>query len=64
MSADMMGAYAATNTDESGYNGNWTEAQVYIALGNVLHTLARLGIDATPIEGAGKALIGEKLKRS
>ena len=43
--------FAELNTDENGYNANWTRAQLYIALGNLLHTLARLKIDATPIEG-------------
>ncbi|WP_117233831.1 nitroreductase family protein [Vibrio maerlii] len=64
--ADMydmfMGAYAfaEANTDENGFNGTWTKAQVYIALGNILHTLARLGIDSTPMEGVDAKLIGEK----
>ena len=66
--ADMydtfMGAYAFAdaNTDEVGFNGNWTKAQVYIALGNLLHTLARLGIDSTPMEGVDPQLIGEAFK--
>jgi nitroreductase/dihydropteridine reductase len=66
--ADMydmfMGAYAfaEANTDENGYNGGWTKAQVYIALGNLLHTLARLGIDSTPMEGVDPTLIGEEFK--
>ncbi|MDG3084889.1 NAD(P)H-dependent oxidoreductase [Vibrio hannami] len=63
--ADMydqfMGAYAFAemNTDESGYNGGWTKAQVYIALGNILHVLARLGIDSTPMEGVDAAMLTE-----
>ncbi|GAA5219079.1 nitroreductase family protein [Corallincola platygyrae] len=62
---NMMGAYAfaEANTDESGYNGGWTKAQLYIALGNVLHTLARLGIDSTPMEGVDPDLIGEEFKQ-
>ncbi|CAI2324952.1 NAD(P)H-flavin reductase [Vibrio parahaemolyticus] len=66
--ADMyntfMGAYAfaEANTDENGFNGHWTKAQVYIALGNLLHTLARLGIDSTPMEGVDPELIGEEFK--
>lgn len=58
---NMMGAYAfaEANTDENGYNGTWTKAQVYIALGNVLHVLARLGIDSTPMEGVDPELIGK-----
>ncbi|GAL02632.1 NAD(P)H-dependent oxidoreductase [Photobacterium aphoticum] len=67
--ADMydmfMGAYAfaEANTDDKGFNGNWTKAQVYIALGNILHTLARLGIDSTPMEGVDPTLIGEKFAK-
>lgn len=63
--ADMrdafMGAYAFAdaNTDETGYNGTWTKAQVYLALGNLLHTLSRLGIASTPMEGVDASLIGE-----
>ncbi len=63
--ADMydtfMGAYAFAemNTDETGFNGNWTKAQTYLALGNILHTLARLGIDSTPMEGVDGQRIGE-----
>lgn len=63
--ADMydtfMGAYAFAemNTDETGFNGNWTKAQTYIALGNLMHTLARLGIDSTPMEGVDGELIGQ-----
>ncbi|MCM2678366.1 nitroreductase family protein [Echinimonas agarilytica] len=61
----MMGAYAfaESNTDDTGYNGSWTKAQVYIALGNLLHTLARLGIDSTPMEGVDRELIGEEFKQ-
>lgn len=44
-------SFAEKMADENGYNGNWTKAQSYIALGNVLHTVARLKIDATPMEG-------------
>lgn len=67
--ADMynafMGAYAfaEANTDINGFNGGWTKAQLYIAMGNLLHTLARLGIDSTPMEGVDSALIGEEFKQ-
>ncbi|MDA0149845.1 NAD(P)H-dependent oxidoreductase [Vibrio sp. LaRot3] len=66
--ADMydmfMGAYAfaEANTDENGYNGNWTKAQTYLALGNTLHVLARLGIDSTTMEGVDSELLGELFK--
>lgn len=61
MRDSFMGAYAfaEANTDEQGYNGSWTKAQVYLALGNLLHTLARLGIASTPMEGVDADLIGE-----
>ncbi|MDR9829253.1 nitroreductase family protein [Vibrio sp. FNV 38] len=60
----MMGAYAFAdaNTDENGFNGVWTKAQVYIALGNIMHTVARLGIDSTAMEGVDPTLIGEEFK--
>lgn len=58
---NFMGAYAFAelNTDEEGYNGHWSKAQTYLALGNTLHTLARLGIASTPMEGVDSQLIGE-----
>ena len=55
-------AFADLNTDEKGYNGGWTNSQTYIALGNTLHTLARLGIDSTTMEGIDSDLIGEIFK--
>ncbi|GDY25035.1 MULTISPECIES: NAD(P)H-dependent oxidoreductase [unclassified Agarivorans] len=51
--------FVEANTDESGFNGNWTKAQTYIAVGNTLHVLARLGIASTPMEGVDPALLGE-----
>ncbi|GLS90849.1 NAD(P)H-dependent oxidoreductase [Psychromonas marina] len=56
-----FGAYAFVdlNTDETGNNEAWTKAQTYLALGNTLHTLARLGIDSTTMEGVDSELIGE-----
>lgn len=59
MMLDGAYGFAEANTDENGVNGNWTKAQVYIALGNLLHTLARLGIDSTPMEGVDAELIGQ-----
>lgn len=55
-----FGAYAFVdlNTDESGNNEQWTKAQTYLALGNTLHVLARLGIDSTTMEGVDSQLIG------
>lgn len=43
--------FAEMNTDESGDTTTWSKAQTYIALGNTLHTVARLGLDSTPMEG-------------
>ncbi|GEM80267.1 NAD(P)H-dependent oxidoreductase [Vibrio superstes] len=58
----LNGAYgfAELNTDESGFNGNWTKAQTYIAVGNTLHVLARMGIASTPMEGVDPELIGQE----
>ena len=58
---NFMGAYAfaEANTDEKGYNGHWTKAQVYLALGNLMHVLARLGIDSTPMEGVDAEMLQE-----
>lgn len=55
-------SFAESKTDASGSNGNWTKAQVYIALGNALHVLARLEIDGTPMEGINSKRIGEAFK--
>jgi nitroreductase/dihydropteridine reductase len=59
---EMLGKgmfFAELNTDACGFNGHWTKAQTYLALGNMLHTLARLGINSTPMEGIDSELIGE-----
>jgi len=55
--------FAELNTDENGYNGAWTKAQLYIALGNTLHTLARLKIDATPMEGIDTDLVNKEFAK-
>jgi len=54
--------FVEDNTDKNGFNGNWSKAQVYIALGNVLHTLARLRIDSTPIEGITSKRVNEEFQ--
>lgn len=54
--------FADFNTDDTGYNGAWTKAQTYLALGNTLHTLARLRIDSTPLEGIDIELVNEEFK--
>jgi len=55
-------AFAELNTDETGDTACWTKAQTYLALGNTLHTLARLKIDATPLEGIDTELVDEEFK--
>ena len=54
--------FAEMNTDESGDTSAWTKAQLYIALGNTLHTLARLGIDSTCLEGIDSTLVEAAFK--
>lgn len=54
--------FAEVNTDETGFNGHWTKAQTYLALGNALHVLARMGIASTPMEGVDSEMIGEIFK--
>jgi len=55
--------FAELNTDKTGNTSSWTKAQTYIALGNTLHTLARLKIDATPMEGIDTDLVNEEFKK-
>lgn len=55
--------FAELNTDETGNTSPWTKAQLYIALGNSLHTLARLKIDSTPMEGIDTNLVNEEFKK-
>ncbi|MCL1067132.1 nitroreductase family protein [Shewanella olleyana] len=52
-------AFVDLNTDEKGNNAAWTKSQTYLALGNTLHVLARLGIDSTTMEGVDGDLIGD-----
>lgn len=52
-------AFVDMNTNDKGNNAMWTKAQTYLALGNVMHTVARLGIDSTPMEGVDHELISE-----
>ena len=54
--------FAELNTDASGNTAPWTKAQLYIALGNALHTLARLKIGSTPMEGIDTDLVNEEFK--
>jgi len=52
--------FAELNTDDAGNNACWTKAQTYLALGNTLHTLARLKIDSTPLEGIDTELVNKE----
>ena len=54
--------FAQMNTDENGDTRSWTKAQTYIAFGNTLHTLARLNIDSTPLEGIDSELVQNAFK--
>lgn len=53
-------AFAELNTDAAGNTEAWTKAQTYIALGNILHTVARLHIDSTPMEGIDSEMISKE----
>jgi nitroreductase/dihydropteridine reductase len=55
--------FAEMNTDAAGNTAAWTKAQLYIALGNALHTLARLKIDATPLEGIDVPAVNKEFKQ-
>jgi len=55
--------YVDKNTDSQGSTSSWTRAQTYIALGNALHTLARLKIDATPMEGLDAAAVTKEFSQ-
>lgn len=61
----MMGAIAFADmcADENGNNSTWTKAQTYIALGNILHVLARLKIDSTSMEGVDAVAIKEEFAK-
>ena len=52
--------FAELNTTEDGDTSAWTQAQTYLALGNTLHTLARLNIDSTPMEGIDSEMISKE----
>ena len=49
--------FAKLNEDNNGQHIAWTKNQTYIALGNALHTLARLNIGSTTMEGVDSELI-------
>ncbi|WP_017220835.1 NAD(P)H-dependent oxidoreductase [Moritella dasanensis] len=53
-------AFVELNTGEDGDTSAWTKAQTYLALGNTMHTLARLNIDSTPMEGIDTDLVSKE----
>jgi len=55
--------FAEQNTAANGDTSCWTKAQTYIALGNTLHTLARLKIDSTPLEGIDIELVNKEFAK-
>ncbi|WXT99582.1 MAG: Major NAD(P)H-flavin oxidoreductase [Catillopecten margaritatus gill symbiont] len=55
--------FAELNTDKNGNTAPWTKAQLYLALGNTMHTLARLKIDSTPIEGLDADLVNQEFAK-
>ena len=55
--------FAKLNTDEKGNTQIWTKNQLYLALGNALHTLARLGIDSTPLEGIDVPIVEKEFAK-
>jgi nitroreductase/dihydropteridine reductase len=55
--------FAEQNTADNGDTSCWTKAQTYIALGNTLHTLARLKIDSTPLEGIDIDLVNKEFEK-
>lgn len=55
--------FAEMNTDESGDTTTWSKAQTYIALGNTLHTVARLGLDSTPMEGIDIEMVNNEFAK-
>ena len=61
-SAFAVFMFAELNTDKTGDTSTWTKAQTYLAFGNTLHTLARLKIDSTPMEGIDIDLVNEEFK--
>jgi len=61
-SAFVVYSFAEFNTDETGDTSCWTKAQTYLALGNTLHTLSRLRIDSTPLEGIDIDLVNKEFK--
>ena len=55
--------FAELNTDEQGNTQTWTKNQLYLAFGNALHTLARLKIDSTSLEGIDAPMVEQEFAK-
>ncbi len=55
--------FAELNRDENGNTQIWTKNQIYLALGNALHTLARLEIDSTALEGIDAPMVEQEFAK-
>lgn len=55
--------FVELNTEEDGNTEAWTRAQTYLALGNALHTLARLKIDSTCLEGIDTEMVQKEFAK-
>ena len=55
--------FAELNTDEEGNTQTWTKNQLYLAFGNALHTLARLKIDSTSLEGIDAPMVEKEFAK-
>ncbi len=55
--------FAELNTDEQGNTQVWTKNQLYLAFGNALHTLARLEIDSTSLEGIDSPMVEKEFAK-
>ena len=55
--------FAELNTDKQGNTQTWTKNQLYLAFGNALHTLARLEIDSTSLEGIDSPMVEKEFAK-
>ena len=55
--------FSELNTDEKGNTQTWTKNQLYLAFGNALHTLARLKIDSTSLEGIDSQMVKKEFAK-
>ena len=55
--------FAEMNTMDDGSTECWTRANTYLAFGNTLHTLARLRIDSTSLEGIDTEMVAQEFEK-